>query len=508
MAAGLTSLAKALGVAWVLLIAVAVPALGENAGFEVNPWIEDLHEIRAALSEKYANFEWAVFEREVNLSGLFDETESRLRGAASDESAKAIIDRSLRSIGDGHLRVRWPTVPTGAPAPISAARSDVCDALGYDVTMKGRALGPYVPGYRPLSDDLVPEFPAGLINSGTQTVGVIRIGLFAPQGYPELCESVRKQSATQGPLNIGDHSPCDEHCAKRLESAEYGVMSRDLALRVAELRRLGATVLLVDVSGNGGGSEWAEAAARIVSPIQLRSERRDGVRGEHWAKYWESVAKELRQAKQSASSADSVALENWARQAEQAGTNASEHCSATPFWSGNRPDCEWLAPAFYATGILAQANATLLHKKTWGPLLFSPAQYEFEESVWHGPLLVLVDGGTGSAAEEFAAVLQDNKAAVIIGAPTAGAGCGHTRGGTPVTLTHSQGILELPDCARVRRDGSNEVQGIDPDILIGFRAMDGMRRRGLRTAPALAPGVTAAMQLCEREHCSRGRSAP
>jgi C-terminal processing protease CtpA/Prc len=116
-----------------------------------------------------------------------------------------------------------------------------------------------------------------------------------------------------------------------------------------------------------------------------------------------------------------------------------------------------------------------------------------------------VDGGTGSASEQFAAVLQDNKAAVIFGAPTAGAGCGHTNGGTPTTLTHSEGILELPDCARIRRDGSNEVGGIDPDILIGFRTTDGMRRKGLRVAPALSQGVAAAVQLCRREGCSRAQ---
>ena len=98
-----------------------------------------------------------------------------------------------------------------------------------------------------------------------------------------------------------------------------------------------------------------------------------------------------------------------------------------------------------------------------------------------------------------------NKAAVIIGAPTAGAGCGHTRGGTPTTLTHSHGILELPDCARFRRDGSNEVRGIDPDILIGFRVTDGMGRKGLRAAAVLSRGVTAAVQLCEREHCGSER---
>ncbi len=480
-----------------LLITTAVPALGCERKFDVNLWIEDLHQVRTALSDKYANFEWAVFEREIDLSRLFDQTEVRLRSATSDEDAKAIIDRSIRAIGDGHLRVRWPTPAAASPATTPEVQPDVCTRLGYDVIMRGRALGPYIPGYRPLPDDVPPEFPAGLISSAKQTIGVVRIGLFAPQGYPELCATLRDR------LTVADHSTCDQQCTDRLESAAYAAMSRDLALRVSELKRLGATVLLVDITGNGGGSEWAEAAARIVSPFKLRSERRDGVRGEHWADYWGSLAKTLRQAEQSASPADSQRLEGWAQQVEQAKADASTHCSSAAFWSGQRPDCEWLARAFYATGILAEADARSLRREPWGALVFSPAQYDFEESVWRGPLLVLVDGGTGSASEQFAAVLQDNEAAVIIGAPTAGAGCGHTNGGTPTTLTHSHGILEVPDCARIRRDGSNEVRGIDPDVLIGFRAMDGIRRKGLRVAAALSRGAIAAVQLCQRKHCTR-----
>jgi len=489
--------ARGLGIALALLMVAAVPAPGDVANFDVNPWIDDLHEIRTAMSEKYANFEWAVFEREIDLSGLFDETEARLRRATSDEDAKAIIDRSIRSISDGHLRVRWPSQPTGVSASVPAPQQNLCSAPRYDASMRGRALGPYIPNYHPLPDDVAAEFPAGVVSSGTHKIGVIRIGLFAPHGYPELCADTRDR------LAIPADSSCDEKCTDRLESAEYEVMSRDLALRVKELKRLGSTVLLIDITGNGGGSEWAEAAARIVSPFGLRSERREGVRGEHWTDYWESLARELRQAAHSASPADSQKLEEWALQAEQARANASTYCSSAPFWSARRPDCEWLAPAFYATGILAEADATILHQKPWGPSVFSSAKYDFEASVWRGPLLVLVDGGTGSAAAEFSAVLQDNRAAVIIGAPGPSGGCGHTRGGTPTTLTHSHAILEVPDCARIRRDGSNEARGIDPNILIGFRGTDGIHRKGLLVDAALSRSVAAAVQLCERKHCSR-----
>ncbi len=368
--------------------------------------------------------------------------------------------------------------------------------------MRGTPLGPHLPGYRPLPDDVAPEFPAGVVSSGATKIGVLRIGLFSPQGYPELCASMRDR------LGMPEHAPCDAQCADRLESAEYAVMSSDLALRIRQLARLGSTVLLIDITDNGGGSEWAEAAARSVSPLRLRSERRYGVRGAHWADHWATLLEELRQAKQSASPADAQQLEAWMREVESARSEASMPCPAAAFWSGHRPDCEWLAPAFYATGILREGDARQLHQKRWGPAVFSPAKFDFEEAVWRGPLLVLVDGGTGSASEQFAAVLQDNQAAVIVGSPTAGAGCGHTDGGTPTTLSHSHGILELPDCVRIRGDGSNEVRGIDPDILVGFHVREGMSRRGLRVAAALPQSIAAAVHLCTRVHCARARHHP
>ncbi len=338
--------ARGVGGLFALFTIATAPALGDEAKFDVAPWIADLQQIRNAMSDKYANFEWVVFDREIDLSALFDQTEVRLRGARNDQDARNAIDRFLRAIGDGHLRVRWPTVAAAVPSPLPGMKSDFCSSLGYDVTMSGRALGPYIPGYHPLPDEFAPEFPSGVVTSGTNKIGVIRIGLFSPQGFPDLCASVRER------LAIPEHSRCDQQCVDRLENAEYAAMSRDLALRVRELQRLGISVLLIDMTGNGGGSEWAEAAARIMSPLRLRSERRYAVRGAHWAGYWASRAQELRRAEQTASAADARQLEAWAQQVEQARVEASKPCSSAAFWSGHHPDCEWLAPAFYATGLL------------------------------------------------------------------------------------------------------------------------------------------------------------
>src|SRR5437762_13040345 len=96
---------------------------------------------------------------------------------------------------------------------------------------------------------------------------MIRIGLFSPEGSPDLCASVLNT------LAIAADADCDAACADRVASAAYTLLSRDLALRIRALRRLGVTALLIDLTGNGGGSQWAEDAARIVIPFSLRSER-------------------------------------------------------------------------------------------------------------------------------------------------------------------------------------------------------------------------------------------
>jgi C-terminal processing protease CtpA/Prc len=135
--------------------------------------------------------------------------------------------------------------------------------------------------------------------------------------------------------------------------------------------------------------------------------------------------------------------------------------------------CPLVGRAGYATGLVGAARAGEFAGKPWADLVFSIAQFPYHDAVWSGPLTVLVDDETWSAAEEFAAVLQDNRAAVIVGSRTGGAGCGHTQGGTPTVLKHSGATLELPDCVRFRADGSNEVAGVIPDVVLGMRASDG-----------------------------------
>ena len=145
-----------------------------------------------------------------------------------------------------------------------------------------------------------------------------------------------------------------------------------------------------------------------------------------------------------------------------------------------------LNPPLFGTGILPYAKSgsvaeSLVSRGT----MFHPSQYANREGVNRLPLLVVTDGGTSSAAELFAAMLRDNGAARLVGTPTLGADCGHTNGGIRATLKHSGAELKLPDCIRLRADGTNEVLGVVPDVLVPWRARDSAFQRALKSVRAL-----------------------
>lgn len=469
-----------------LLASVAVLlATSATAGaFAPQPWIDDLGEVKEALATKYANLEWAVFERELDLPGLFAETEERIEHATSEAEARAAFDRLARHLGDGHVRFDWPH----GTAVAASAAPDQCSALGYDARMRATPVGANAVGYQPLSTSESGEFPAGIMSVNGQRVGVLQIGVFSPQGFPALCQAALQE------LGVSAQKSCDDACSDRIESSGSSRLTLDLAAQLRALRSAGATSLVVDIAANGGGTEWAEAVARMLTPVRLQSERAGFVRGEHWAKAFADDEASLRRFAAHATGHDRAWLLNLADQVEVKRKSALTPCDSAPLWRGEHPACTWLGQAFFGSGILAAADPAELRGKPWATLLFSPMEFPYEEGVWRGPLIVLVDRNTGSAASEFAAVLQDNHAAIVMG-EAAGGGCGHTNGGTPTKLANSGATLEVPDCARFRRDGSNEVMGIQPDVPVSFAAVDGPHRRGALFLAQLPQAIERAVAM-------------
>lgn len=452
--------------------------------FNPTPWLADLEVARQAFATRYANLEWLENEREIKIDGLFNDLSTRMRSARNRDEARAVFERLADKTGDGHVEIDWPA-PPAQPTPSTpevAPRSDACRSIGFDARQNGPGTAIALPGYVPVGGGDTNPFRSGITTVAGIKVGIIRIGIFQPQGFPELCRTAIST------LRAAVAKPCDDQCQDQITDWIYSRLTAALEDRARQLRGVGASVLLIDITGNGGGSEWAEAVARIFSGRRIVSERRGMVRGEHWAKQWRDLEQQLRAFAANANADEKASLLRWAAQADSKLREANRPCLTTA-------SCKRIADAGFSAGLVGSAPAGSFAGKAWGPLIFSPAQFPYHDGVWTGPVIVLVDDATWSAAEEFAAVLQDNKVAVIMGARTGGAGCGHTNGGDPVILPNSHAVLKLPDCVRFRADGSNEVRGIIPDVPVPIRDGDGAQLRARLVARYLPEAVARARWL-------------
>lgn len=468
---------------WPLALIALASSVAAMAAYEPAPWLADLAQMRAALESDYANLEWLAERGPIE--ARFERAAQRIKMADSDAAARRAIERLLERFHDGHVEISWPAAKAAAAAAElprdagPATATSLCRRLGYGGFEPYAGSVAKLPGYAPLPAGPI---PAGTIRSGETTVGAITIGVFMPQGYPTVCEGA--VAALKLPFN----QPCDDKCADAVITRAYGDLTAAIAARIAALRAAGATTLLVDVTGNGGGSEWAEAVARMFTAAPLKPATWGIVRTPAWARQWTATANSLTTAAAKARGAERQFLTGQAARARGLAVESARVC-------GPGKDCPRLATGGYATGMLAAPPPMAIADEAAAAALWSPAQYAAPAGVWRGPLIVLTDSETWSAAEELAATLQDNRAAVVLGGRTGGAGCGHASGGEPVLLKNSGGTLKLPDCARFRFDGSNEVAGVIPDVNTGHRADDGDALKARLIAAKLPEAIALARRL-------------
>lgn len=447
----------------ILPVALTRPCPANGQGFDPSPWLGDLSAARQAITTKYAGLAWDVDQRDLSLDDEYRRVRERVSAAQDADDARHAFDAFAQAFGDRHVHFEWPRPrPEQARGPRS-----VCPRLGYDTRMQASPLALRMSGVESLSTS-PKEFATGTLKIAKYRFGIIKIALFSPQGFPAICEDALAA------LQIRADAGCDQRCEDTIEHWAYERYTKDFETALRSLKTAGAEVLLVDIAGNGGGSEWVEAAARMVTTTPLKPLRTRFVKGEHWRKRFELKVQALTEAARAAPS-DRELLLRVAEQVRARQREAAAPCDGEAI-AKREATCEWTGDAFFSTGIL-ETLSPAARSKNWAPLVFTPAQYPYADGVWSGPVVVLVDGGTGSAAEQFAAELQDNHAATIIGSATVGAGCGYTDGGTPTTLPNSHAVLRVSDCVRMRLDGTSLVNGVQPDILIGFRDRDPERMR-------------------------------
>lgn len=469
--------------------------------YRPEPWLEDLDALQAHMGLVYANLEWSVERRGLDLAELDRRTRESIRTAGSDGGAAEALERFVEAFRDPHFGMerRWsPWIAwafrlfededeasgdTG-PLPAGASGDDACDALGYSDRDHDFAFDVgRLPGWSPLPDD--EPFPAGTFQSPDgRRAGLLRIEHFGENGYRAQCVEAWESERHD--------APCDDDCLMAFRRRASDALANRVAGRVEALQAAGASVLVVDVSGNGGGSEWVDPVTRIFSPRPLRAMRATTVRHPR-----SIVPTETRLAAVEAALADAgipaasrELLEVARGRLAALLMEARRPCDRASLWRGKDPGCGQLfETATYATGIfdwlppgaLAGVEPSLAEE------LYSPLGRDVPAGVWTGPLFVLADGGSASATEAFVAMLRDNGAATVIGERTYGAGCGFLDGGLPLVLPNSGLEVWMPDCARFRIDGTNEIEGIEPDIPVAWSDLGGSERAEALLAALVRP---------------------
>lgn len=405
--------------------------VNDRVTFDRGRWLADYEQLRSATEQSYANLRWSRTSKQVDLVALNANTLRELQRATSNSAARRALAHFVNGFKDGHFRIETaPPQPLGVvlnlferesetrPLDFAAAPREACGALGFG--RKQHELS--VTGATPLDRS---TFASGLLATPRgRKFGIIRIPLFQQREYGAACETAWHT------FRKGRSGSCDETCQEQFEVYAKQEIAQALADDANALVKRGAEAVIIDLTGNGGGTEWAEYAAAALSAQPLRPNGTAFVRGRHWLKHFDE---DLRTAA-GTGRGDLLAMRD----------SAARVCDLSALWT----DLQAQPPCWNDVRLL--------------PAVHMPEQHSYPRP-YRGRLLIMTDQHTASASEQFAAILVDNGIAKTIGDRTMGVGCGYTNGGNPTTLKNSGLVIWMPDCVRLRADGGNEFEGVRPD---------------------------------------------
>lgn len=458
----------------VLLLAAifaANPAATEAASFDRKAWREDYSTLKRELEQSYSHLAWAASPASgVDLPSLDRRTRLALDAARSDADAAAALVGFVAAFHDGHFAPTVTAEPSGASAepPPRAADNDAsagCAAAGYSPATRIAFSLPFesLHGFRMESDGISRAFRSGTIVVGERRVGLVRIPRFRPAEYPALC--------------LAAWPALDEMDAAWLQA---------LAERLAAFRTEDVAAVLVDVGGNGGGNDLGEWAARLFTSSDVHSAPLLMHTGPLGAKYMDEQLQGLNDAL--AAHAGDAKVEAALRLAAQAfewrkRESLQKPCDLAWVWREQRrfdpTKCSGLIDAGFASGAVDYLAPDSLAADA-AAALYWPSITDSLRGAWNGPVYLLTDSGTASAAEMFAALMHDRGIARTVGARTLGLGCGSMVDNAPFTLPHSHLSFRIPNCVRLRADGSDEVAGIAPDLPVLPATKESPRARAAR----------------------------
>ncbi|MFN0107525.1 MAG: S41 family peptidase [Blastocatellia bacterium] len=452
---------------------VLFPQTSGVAEFSKAAWLEDYQALKRFLEIGYANLDSARQAKKIDLVALDAKTRQALERASNDAEAKESLKKFLLAFEDGHLKlgeVDKPAAESQPDPPLkpSASGAEVCKSLGFRWRPNRFSL-PFegVQGFQMISTDKDVFATATLQLEGGKIFGLLRLTLFSPDPFPKVCES--RWEEFRSTLK----EDCDAQCRQRFYLSIQNQLTEKLTEQVKTLAAKKIAGLILDIAGNGGGTEWADMIARMLASKPLKTTLASGVRHPRdvarFERQLQLIETDLKQTNLTDEQRKFLAQAKKRVSASLAEAKTGKPCERPDIWTspeGGKKCTSLRKTESFSSGVLDYAPRGVLNGLTAKGALFSPGLHEYQESVYTGPLFLLVDQKTASASEYFAALLQDNEAAKIIGERTMGVGCGYTHGGIKWTLPNSKLRVFMPDCIRYRKDGRNEYEGIIPDAPI------------------------------------------
>ena len=454
-----------------------------EAQFNRAAWLADYSALKTELERSYSHLAWfGSPESGVNLLAMDRTTSEALEHSRTDAEASAAITAFIGSFHDGHLTpttLQRPAPRTAPEPPAPASFSDArtaCAALGYVPVTRVAFSLPFesLTGFELLSDGLTDPFRSGVIKHEGRLIGIVRIPRFRTAEFPGVCEKA------WGSLRGRGIEPTRGAILEVID-AEW---LRLLTARLTQLQTRNIIALLVDVGGNGGGNDLGDWAVRLFARVPVHSAPLLLSASRVAVPYFDEQLGDLERAlKANANLPETTraALERAIVEFNQRKQEASRApCDMSWVWREQRKwgtsSCTRLIPSGFASGAVDYAEPGSFDSGA-ARALYWPAIADSMRGAWNGPTYVLTDANTGSAAEMFTGLIRDRGVAKTIGTRTFGLGCGFMDYDAPFVMPNSKRAFRIPNCVRLRSDGSDEVAGIAPDLPV--TPLPGESSRGL-----------------------------
>jgi hypothetical protein len=486
------------------LVVLATVALTIRTPGRQATWLAEYEEAKEYLATADANFDWVVRKKGIDLAALDRATRQEVASSWTSMGAAWTVRGFVWEFADGHTwaRIRpniwWRGVmddseaategeedPSSPDAPSftpSLTAAEACALAGLDVNARPDGWDlpfPEAPGAELIADE---EFPAVLMAlADGRKVGILRVANFGHQDFGPSCARAWEELKAEW-----TKTPCTDGCRWLLVARTMHNGAARAAEVANELQRRGAVAVVIDITGNGGGSEFADAMARALTATPLHLAAGGFIRHPHRIAQLQEEREAILADTARATPAQRVVMTGALAQIDSLLIEAARDCGRDLVWSGTPAPCSntLVAPPYVE---YAPPGAFDGLENGWA--LWAPSWHAGAEGIYRGPLLVLQDHRSASASEEFTARLRDNGAVRVIGERSFGAGCGYTNGGTRLELEGLGLLIRAPDCQRLRRDGSNETEGIAPDVDAGWGADDAPALRVTKALAAIGKGV-------------------